>query len=135
MPPADLIVDNVAATEITALGEITAARVTATDGSTPAPTTGYVHVHYEVDILKQFTGERLERMRLVQGVEAGFKPRQPGTLLFFSACLSTDGSAYEPDVGYFFSVTPECQKQVSELATLGAKNLPAAESRGSACRE
>jgi hypothetical protein len=135
LPPSDVIAANVVDTELTAFGEITSAKVTATDGSEPAPSTGYVHFIYEVDLVQQFTGERLEHIRLIQGAEAGAKIREPGVLLFFSACMSDDGSGFEPDVGYFFPMNAACRKQIAELATAGAKNLPDPERRGSACRE
>jgi hypothetical protein len=135
MPPRDIIGANIANTELTALGEITSAKITATDGSEPPPTSGYVHFVYEVDIVQQFTGERLEHLRLIQGAEAGIKTREPGTLFFFSACMGENGEGFEPDVGFFFPVEPGCQKQIAELAARETKSLPGPEDRGSACHE
>jgi len=135
LPPRDIIGANIVNTELTALGEITSAKITATDGSEPPPTSGYVHFVYEVDVVQQFTGERLEHLRLVQGAEAGIKTQQPGTLFFFSACMGSNGEAFEPDVGYFFPVEPGCQKQIAELASRESKSLPEPEERGSACHD
>jgi len=134
LPPRDMIATNVVDTEMSGLGEITSAKITATDGSEPAPTSGYVHFVYEVDVVQQFTGERLEHVRLIQGAEAGAKTQRPGTLFFFSACIDGNGNAFEPDVGYFFPVDSACGKQMAEIAASAAKNLSDMKSRGSACR-
>jgi hypothetical protein len=129
-----MVAGNIVDTELSALGEITSAKITGTDGSEPAPTSGYVHFVYEVDVVQQFTGERLEHVRLIQGAEAGIQTQRPGTLFFFSACIGNDGNAFEPDVGYFFPVDSACSKQMAEIAASAAKNLPDSKSRGSACR-
>lgn len=116
MPPIDLVVDNIAATELSGIAEIESAEVTGTDGSRPAPTTGYVHLRYRVSVIAQFSGPRREQLRLTQGAEAGFKPRDVGSLLFFSGCADGSDGVYEPDVGYFFPLEPGCVSQLEDIA-------------------
>jgi hypothetical protein len=125
LPPADLVRDNVAATAMSGLAEIVASTKTGLDGGTPAPRTGYVSFRYEVRVLRWFTGAGPERIVLSQGAEAESTPQPPGRLLFFSACAAADGSAYEPDVGYFFAVDAVCRADVEALAEPAAKGLGA----------
>lgn len=112
LPPKELVADNLGATDVTGLAEITAASV-----SDPQATGGYVNVLYDVRVLEQYAGSSLpNELRLSQGAEVPAHPRAIGTLLFFSACRSGDGTAFEPDVGYFFPIPPGCRPQIEAMA-------------------
>ncbi len=116
------------------LGEIVEASVTGTDGKTPAPTKGYVHIKYKVRILRQFGGAPQDTFLLTQGAEASFKPQDLGSLMFFSGCTSASGSVYEPDVGYFFTLDPACRSRIEELATAAMKQAKP-DAGASACKQ
>src|SRR5690606_16146394 len=96
MPDAEMIESTLLSTEMTGLAEIIEAKALALDGTSPAPSTGLLNVHYQVRVLRWFVGTGPETMTLVQGAEAGWKPHAAGTLLLFSACASsgTPGAAY-----------------------------------------
>lgn len=128
MPPLDVIAGNIATTSLTGLGRIVSAGVTNADS-------GYVQLEYQVDVMQQFAGKHVDHVRLVQTAERGIKPPRPGTLLFFSACLDSDGSAYEPDVGYVFPVSAGCRDKVGEVAKSGAEHAPDPAGRTSVCHE
>lgn len=115
LPPLQLVKDNFASTGLSGIAEIVASSASGTDGSHPAPATGYVNFRYEVRVVKWFAGSGPERLVLSQGAEAPGTPRPPGDLLFFSACTSGVGTAYEPDVGYFFPVDPSCRADAEAL--------------------
>lgn len=123
MPEAEMIADNIAATEVSGVGEIITASAEALDGSQPPPTKGYMNFRYEVRVLKHFAGQARERLVLYQGVEAGAKLRPIGSLLFFSACWSKGkpGAASEPDVAYFFPVESECMGELERAAAAAPK--------------
>jgi hypothetical protein len=132
-PKADMIRDNIADTSITGIAEIVATSRTGTDGKSPAPTTGYVNNVYEVRVVKWLSGTGAEKLVLKQGAEAEITPLAPGALLFFSACSAKDGSAWEPDVGYFFSVDPSCRAEVEKMGEAAAKRATAIGKRKRAC--
>jgi len=111
------------ATNVTGIGEIVAASKISTDGKSPPPTTGYVNLRYEVRVVKWLSGTGPEKMLLGQGVEAETKLPRIGDILFFSACSSADGSAFEPDVGYFFTLDKACRPEVEKLAEKAAKGV------------
>jgi hypothetical protein len=113
LPSGEMIAANIRDTDLTALGEITSAAVVAPEGNAVS---GYVRFEYRVDVLARFKGEARAQMRLFQTAEAEVKPLERGTLLFFSACRQGDDAAYEPDVGYFFSVEPGCRSQLETSA-------------------
>jgi hypothetical protein len=125
LPPAEHVRDNMQVTHVAGLAEIVSATKTGTDGKTPAPTSGYAHVRYEVRVLRWFAGQGPERRVLVQGVEAESIPRAPGSLLFFTACTGADATAFEPDVGHFFSVDPACRAEAEALGDAAAKRARA----------
>jgi hypothetical protein len=132
-PTADLIPDNIADTSISGIAEIVATSRTGTDGKTPAPATGYVNNVYEVRVVKWLSGRSGEKIVLKQGAEAEIVPLAPGALLFFSACSAKDGSAWEPDVGYFFPVDPSCRAEVEKMGEAAAKRATATGKRRRAC--
>jgi hypothetical protein len=132
-PKADMIRDNIADTSITGIGEIVAASRTGTDGKTPAPTSGYVTNVYELRVVKWLSGTGAEKLVLKQGAEAEIKQLAPGRLLFFSACSSKDGTAWEPDVGYVFPVDAECRAEVEKMGEAAAKRATAIGKRKKAC--
>lgn len=133
-----MVKDNVAATNVTGLGEIVASSKVALDGTSPAPTTGYVTFRYEVRVLRWFSGTGPERLVLSQGAEAPSTPYAKGRLMFFSGCASNPpGAVGEPDVGYFFSIDPACRANAETLgetaarrANVGAKHRARACERG-----
>jgi len=130
LPPTDMVLGNLGATDSSGLAEIVASSKMALDRKSPAPSTGYVSFRYEVRILKWFAGTGPEHMVLWQGAEADFNPAKAGKLLFFSACKSSDASFHEPDVGYFFALEPDCR---TEAEALGAEAAKKARKSRSAC--
>ena len=133
LPPADLLRDNIASTAMTGLAEIVAATKTSLDGTSPAPSSGYVTFRYDVRVLRWLSGAGPDRLVLRQGAEAPGTPQRPGRLLFFSACASADGSAYEPDVGYFFPVDAACRADAEALGEAAAKRARAGKHKPRAC--
>lgn len=129
LPPLDLLRDNIATTEISGLAEILESKKTALDGTSPPPTTGLVSLRYTVRVLRWFAGSGPEQLVLTQGAEAEFEPAAPGRLLFFSACVSPAGSAWSPDVGYFFTLHPECGPDAEKRAEAAAKGAGAVKKR------
>jgi hypothetical protein len=121
MPPVDMLRDNIGSTAMSGLAEIVTSKKTSLDGKTPAPTTGYVNVRYEVRVLRWFSGSGPDQLVLHQGAEAQFSPRGPGELLFFSACALAPGEATEPDVGYFFPIDPACRATAEKRGESAAK--------------
>lgn len=132
-PGGDMLRDNIAATSFSGLGEIVAVTKTGTNGQTPAPTTGYANLKYDVKIVKWFTGAGPERLVLHQGVEASYNPTA-GDLLFFSACALGDGSGSEPDVGYFFAVGASCRAHAEIAGEAAAKRAKAVGKKNRACK-
>jgi len=133
MPPPDFLANNIGDTPMSGLGEIVASTKTATDGTTPPPTTGYVHFRFEVRVLRWFSGTGPERLVLTQGAEAGSRIPEKGRLLFFSACSAPDGTGYEHDVGYFFPVEAVCREKAEELGAAAARRAKARGKRRSVC--
>lgn len=135
LPPEDLLRGNVSETGMTGLGEIVASAKLGPDGKAPAPSRGYVLFRYEVRVLEWFSGSGPESMVLEQRAEADFDPKAPGHLLFFSACRGdADGVAYEPDVGYFFPVAPECRERLDHHARAAAKRAGPKRRTPAACK-
>lgn len=135
LPPEDLLRGNVVETSMTGLGEIVASSKLGPDGKSPAPSRGYVLFRYEVRVLEWFSGSGPETMVLEQRAEADFDPRAPGHLLFFSACRGdAEGIAYEPDVGYFFPVAPECREHADRRARAAAKRAGPKRKTLAACK-
>jgi len=125
LPPADRVRDNITDTALSGLAEIVASSKVGLDGKTPAPTTGYVNFRFEVRVLEWFSGSGPERMVLHQGAEAGSPLPGPGGLVLFSACALPDGSASEPDVGYFIRLDPACRGEAKALGDAAAKQARA----------
>jgi hypothetical protein len=132
LPPRDMVRDNIAATAISGIGEVVASTKLATDGKSPAPTSGYILFRYELRVVHWFSGKGADRLVLKQNAEAGNNPRPPGELLFFSACGGA-GEAYEPDVGYVFSLDSSCRAEAEALGDAAAKKLASGGKRGRAC--
>lgn len=135
-PGPDVLRDNIADTSVSGLGEIVAVTKKGTNGQTPAPTTGYVNLTYDVKVVKWFSGPGRaegERLLLHQGAEASFNP-PVGGLLFFSACALKDGSGSEPDVGYFFNVAASCRAHAESAGEAAAKRVKAGGKKGRACK-
>lgn len=135
-PGPDMLRDNIADTSVSGLAEIVAVTKKGTNGQSPAPTTGYVNVTYDVKVVKWFVGAGRaegERLLLHQGAEASFNP-PVGGLLFFSACALKDGSASEPDVGYFFNVSASCRAHAESVGEGAAKRAKAGGKKGRACK-
>lgn len=128
--------DNIASTQLSGIAEIVASSITSLNGTTPAPTTGYVNLRYEVRVLRWLSGSGPDTLVLHQGAEAGATPARPGRLLVFSACTSKTaiGGAYEPDVGYFFHLDPQCLAAVETHAETAAKRARiSGKPKGRAC--
>ncbi len=138
LPPDDMLVGNFASTSVSAIGVITAATKTGPDGKGPPPSTGYVGFRYLVRVDRWLAGTGPDQIVLHQRAEADFDPRPPGTVLVFSACTTSPGNGYEPDVGYFFPVHPECRAEAESRALGAAKRVRgsalAAKKAGSACK-
>jgi hypothetical protein len=136
LPPLEMLKNNIADTHVSGLAEIVASTKTALGGATPAPTTGYVNVRYDLHVLRWLAGTGPTQLVLHQGADADFQPPGPGELLFFSACTSTspaDGSVYEPDVGYVFAVDPGCRAEADKGGETAAKRAGRPKRRASAC--
>jgi hypothetical protein len=124
LPPSELLTDNLMSTSLSALGEIVAASKTGPGGKGSAPTAGYVTFRYEVEVIRPLYGAPPpERLVLLQRAEADFEPEPVGTLLLFSACASSAGTVYEPDVGYVFPVVPACRAEAEEHGIAAAKRV------------
>lgn len=128
-----MLTDNLATTRMSALGEIVASSKTGPGGRGPAPTRGYVNFRYEVEVVRWLHGQGADRLVLLQTAEADIEPKPPGTLLLFSACTSSGGEAYEPDVGYVFPVDPSCRGEAEAIGTSAAKRVRPSTSSASAC--
>ncbi|MBN9163314.1 MAG: hypothetical protein BGO98_21845 [Myxococcales bacterium 68-20] len=135
LPALDLLTDNLATTRMSALGEIVASSKTGPGGRGPAPTRGYVTFRYEVEVVRWLRGQGADRLVLLQTAEADLEPKPPGTLLLFSACTSSSGDAYEPDVGYFFPVDPSCRDDAEALGTTATKRVRPSTNDASACKQ
>lgn len=135
-PGPDMLRDNIADTSVSGLAEIVAVTKKGTNGQSPAPTTGYVNLTYDVKVVKWFAGSGRaegERLLLHQGAEAPYNPAVGG-LLFFSACALKDGSASEPDVGYFFAVSASCRAHAETAGEAAAKRAKAGGKKNRACK-
>lgn len=128
-PKGEMIRDNIADTSVSGIAEI----VGASRRAQPTGSTGYVNNLYELKVLKWVSGTGSEKQVLSQGAEADFKPHAPGTVLFFSACMSKDGAMSEPDVGYVFPVDPSCRAEVEKMGEAAAKRATAIGKRKKAC--
>ncbi|MBX3188959.1 MAG: hypothetical protein KF819_18205 [Labilithrix sp.] len=123
LPPLEMLRENFAATSMSGIAEVVASSKTSLDGKTPPPTKGYVNFRYELRVLRWLSGSGPEHLVLRQGAEAEATPQGRGGLLFFSACSSADGSAYEPDVGYVFPLDPSCRADAEMLGDSAAKRV------------
>lgn len=136
LPPLALLRDNITTTRMSGIAEIVASSKTGLDGRTPAPTTGYINLRYELKVVRWLSGGAGERLVLKQGAEAPGSPQAAGRLMLFSACASSDGTAYEPDVGYVFSVDPACAAELDKLADVAVKHAKASgKSKPRACEK
>jgi hypothetical protein len=122
--PLQLLMTNIAATDLSALVRVETSSVTGPDGYKDPPSYGYVNHRYEVSLLHIIKGLWADRLVFLEMAEAGVQPHQPKTVLLVSLCAG-DEVSYTPDNCYALKVS-ECVQEFAQglkpntdYATLG----------------